>query len=63
MHLSSTTVLLSLLTFSFAIPTPTKQKRALQSQSYAQFQVSDGVAGNALDEVNANFPVCCLFSR
>ena len=34
----------------------------LTAQSYADFQVSDGVAGNALDEVNAKFPVClCLY--
>lgn len=29
----------------------------LTVQDYADFQVSDGVAGNALDEVNAKFPV------
>jgi hypothetical protein len=29
----------------------------LTVQDYADFQISDGVAGNALDEVNAKFPV------
>ncbi|KAF2838184.1 hypothetical protein M501DRAFT_904804, partial [Patellaria atrata CBS 101060] len=29
----------------------------LQTLPYSQFQVSDGVAGNALAEVNAQFPI------
>jgi hypothetical protein len=33
-------------------------KSVLTSRKYADFQVSDGVAGNALAEVNAKFPVC-----
>ena len=39
------------------LPTRTTAKRALQSESYADFQISDGVAGNALAEVNAAFPI------
>jgi hypothetical protein len=30
----------------------------LTFRTYAQFQISDGVAGKALDEVNTAFPVC-----
>ncbi len=59
---------LSLLTLTVtsalaaAFPMPAKGGAAaaagvLTVQSYADFQVSDGVAGNALDEVNAKFPV------
>lgn len=50
--------LFALLTPAFSLCTPV-QKRAdlLQTQSYADFQISDGVAGNALAEVAANFPV------
>ncbi|KAJ2894065.1 uncharacterized protein MKZ38_007960 [Zalerion maritima] len=33
------------------------KKRALEVQDYADFQISDGVAGNALDEVAEKFPV------
>jgi hypothetical protein len=41
-----------------ASPTPSR-KRAdlLQAQDYSQFQISDGVAGNALEEVSQKFPV------
>lgn len=54
-------VLFSLLASSFALPTTgdRKVKRGvLQVQDYSEFQVSSGVAGNALAEVNAKFPVC-----
>ncbi|KAK4251923.1 hypothetical protein VTI28DRAFT_1563 [Corynascus sepedonium] len=55
------TVLFSLLASSLALPTANvdrKVKRGVLSvQDYSQFQVSDGVAGNALDEVNAKFPI------
>jgi predicted N-acyltransferase len=35
-----------------------KVKRGILSvQDYSQFQISDGVAGNALAEVQAKFPV------
>ena len=55
-------LLFSLLTSSFALPTANgdrKIKRAavLSVQDYSEFQVSNGVAGNALAEVNAKFPV------
>lgn len=57
MHLPKL-ALFALLTPALSLCTPV-QKRAdlLQTQSYADFQVSDGVAGNALAEVAANFPV------
>ena len=42
--------------------TKTKAKRALTSQAYADFQVSDGVAGNALAEVQVKFPVRKMFN-
>lgn len=32
----------------------------LTAQSYADFQISDGVAGNALAEVNQKFPVSAM---
>ena len=35
-----------------------KRAGVLTEQSYADFQVSDGVSGNAFAEVNAKFPVC-----
>jgi hypothetical protein len=54
--------LFSLLGSSLALPSRTnspKVKRGvLTVQDYSEFQVSDGVAGNALAEVNAKFPVC-----
>ncbi|KAK3898950.1 hypothetical protein C8A05DRAFT_18545 [Staphylotrichum tortipilum] len=54
-------VLFSLLASSVALPTATgdrKVKRGILSvQDYSEFQVSDGVAGNALAEVNAKFPI------
>ncbi|KAK6366282.1 hypothetical protein LTS17_010788 [Exophiala oligosperma] len=55
----STAVFLGLLALSSAAPVALKNKRAsvLTTQSYADFQVSDGVAGNALAEVNAKFPI------
>jgi len=53
------TFLLSLLTSSLALPISGNavEKRALSVQNYSQFTVSGGVAGNALAEVNAKFPV------
>lgn len=57
--LFKSTVVFSLALSALALPTSNVVKRAdvLSTQSYADFQVSDGVAGNALAEVNANFPV------
>lgn len=55
------TVLFSLAASAVALPfgQPNTQKRAavLKASNYADFQVSDGVAGNALAEVQAKFPV------
>lgn len=57
-------VLFSLLASSFAAPTANgnvKSKRGVFTvQDYSDFQVSSGVAGNALAEVNAKFPVRTL---
>ncbi|KAK4158488.1 hypothetical protein C8A00DRAFT_28498 [Chaetomidium leptoderma] len=54
-------VLFSLLATSFAAPASTGdrivKRGVLTVQDYSQFQVSSGVAGNALAEVNANFPI------
>ncbi|AEO53480.1 hypothetical protein MYCTH_2294851 [Thermothelomyces thermophilus ATCC 42464] len=54
-------VLFSLLASSFALPTGsvdrTVKRGVLSVQDYSEFQVSDGVAGNALAEVNAKFPI------
>lgn len=54
-------VLFSLAASAIALPTaqdaPKKRAGVLSVQNYADFQVSDGVAGNALAEVQAKFPV------
>ncbi|KAK1832850.1 hypothetical protein QBC39DRAFT_425149 [Podospora conica] len=60
MHIQAA-LLLSLLGSTFALPTTTSAtrpvKRAILSpQQYSQFQVSNGVGGNALAEVKAKFP-------
>ncbi|KAF2684022.1 hypothetical protein K458DRAFT_431639 [Lentithecium fluviatile CBS 122367] len=52
----SASVLLTSLLASGALAAPVA-KRALTAQSYADFQVSDGVAGNAQAEVLAKFPI------
>lgn len=62
MHFSTIALFLGLTASSLAAPVPGSanglSKRALLTeQSYADFQVSDGVAGNALQEVNQKFPV------
>lgn len=55
------TAVLFLAASVLALPTAQdgnhKRAAVLTKQSYAQFQVSDGVAGNALAEVQAKFPV------
>lgn len=59
------TFLFSLAATALALPATKKEKAAaagtgasiLSVQDYADFQVSDGVAGNALAEVQAKFPV------
>lgn len=57
-----TALIFCLAVSGLALPTSNSNRRAkradvLKVQDYADFQVSDGVAGNALAEVNANFPV------
>lgn len=58
MHFSTTITLL--LSLSSAIAAPINKRAAagvLTVQTYDEFNVSGGVAGSALDEVNAKFPV------
>ncbi|KAK7402811.1 hypothetical protein QQX98_011439 [Neonectria punicea] len=55
MFLSKAILFLSLVTSTVA--SPTKRADLLQVQDYSQFQISDGVAGNALEEVAQKFPV------
>ncbi|KAH0832689.1 hypothetical protein AYO21_04767 [Fonsecaea monophora] len=61
MYISPATILLGIVALSAAAPTgigaKTKRANVLTVQPYSQFQVSDGVAGNALAEVNAKFPI------
>ncbi|KAI1851302.1 hypothetical protein JX266_003377 [Neoarthrinium moseri] len=59
MQFSIIAVLLSLTATSIAAPAPVHQKRAdvLTFRTYNNFQISNGVAGNALAEVNQAFPV------
>ncbi|KAH7159888.1 hypothetical protein B0J13DRAFT_616686 [Dactylonectria estremocensis] len=56
MYLSRAILFVSLVASTIAAPS---RKRAdlLQVQAYAQFQISDGLAGNALEEVAKKFPV------
>lgn len=60
MHISAITLLLSLSASVISAPLGTSLlgKRALAVQTYNEFSVSGGIAGNALAEVNAKFPVC-----
>ncbi|KAI1494039.1 hypothetical protein F5X96DRAFT_53583 [Biscogniauxia mediterranea] len=64
MFFSKIAVILSVAASALAMPAgleahKQQQKRAgvLSVQDYSQFQVSDGVAGNALAEVQAKFPI------
>ncbi|KAH6653819.1 hypothetical protein BKA67DRAFT_690935 [Truncatella angustata] len=59
MHFSKIATMLALVATSLAAPTTQPQKRAdvLTFQTYNNFQISDGTAGNALAEVNKAFPV------
>ncbi|KAK1755304.1 hypothetical protein QBC47DRAFT_414200 [Echria macrotheca] len=54
-----TAVIFSLVASSLAIPAGNRpSKRAILSvQNYSQFQISNGVGGNALAEVKAKFPI------
>jgi hypothetical protein len=60
MHFTSKVFLFGLLALTSAGPLARRQAAVLQSETYSQFQVSDGVAGSALDEVNAAFPITDL---
>jgi hypothetical protein len=60
MHFPTIAILLGLAVSSIAAPVADLNKRALKSQTFNQFTVSAGVAGNALAEVNAKFPVGAL---
>lgn len=55
------TAILFLAASALSLPTAQdahhKRAAVLTKQSYADFQVSDGVAGNALAEVQAKFPI------
>ncbi|KAF2708677.1 hypothetical protein K504DRAFT_467913 [Pleomassaria siparia CBS 279.74] len=55
MRFSTSIILSGLLAIGFAAPVT--NRRALAVQAYNDFQVSDGVAGNALAEVQAKFPI------
>ncbi|KAL2680958.1 hypothetical protein Neosp_008561 [[Neocosmospora] mangrovei] len=56
MHLIKSILFVSLAACSTAMPSR-RQANVLQVQDYAQFQISDGLAGNALQEVAEKFPV------
>jgi hypothetical protein len=55
----SNIVVLSFALASWAAPTTSYHKRAdvLTFRPYNEFQISNGIAGNALAEVNKDFPV------
>ncbi|KAJ4354310.1 uncharacterized protein N0V89_006044 [Didymosphaeria variabile] len=58
MRFSASVILSGLLaTGAIAAPAGLRKRGVLTAQSYADFQVSDGVAGNALAEVQAKFPI------
>ena len=68
MRFSASVILSGLVAISLAAPIA-EEKRAkanatasagavLTVRSYADFQISDGVAGNAMAEVMEKFPVC-----
>ncbi|KAF2705473.1 hypothetical protein K504DRAFT_387796 [Pleomassaria siparia CBS 279.74] len=57
MLFSTQIVALVLSLSAVSLGAPVVAKRALTEQSFNQFSVSSGVAGNALAEVNAKFPV------
>lgn len=51
------TILFSLAASALALPATVEKRAVLAATTYANFQVSSGVAGNALAEVQAKFPV------
>ncbi|OMP87113.1 hypothetical protein BK809_0007199 [Diplodia seriata] len=62
MHFSTVALFLGLAASSLAAPVSNTanglgRRAVLQEQSYADFQISDGQGGNALQEVNQKFPV------
>lgn len=59
MHFTRFFVAVSVISSAIALPISGTSiaKRALQFREYADFQISDGEAGNALDEAKAKFPV------
>ncbi|KAH6688878.1 hypothetical protein F5X68DRAFT_75413 [Plectosphaerella plurivora] len=62
MYFTKAAVILSLAVSAMAMPTGTddrivKRAAVLKSTDYANFQVSDGKAGDALAEVQAKFPI------
>lgn len=57
MFFSKFALVLSLATVSLSAPIQQKRADLLTAQDYADFQVSDGVAGNALAEVEEKFSV------
>ncbi|CAJ2503184.1 Uu.00g105780.m01.CDS01 [Anthostomella pinea] len=62
MHFSASTLTSLLVGFALsstaiAHPVLARATDTLTEKPYSEFQVSDGVAGNALAEVNAQFPV------
>ncbi|KAI1077117.1 hypothetical protein F5B20DRAFT_281965 [Whalleya microplaca] len=60
MYFTKIAFVLSLAVSALAMPTNgiyRKQKRALTFRPYSEFQVSSGTAGNALAEVQAQFPI------
>lgn len=58
MYVTKITLLASLAMSVIAVPAVhPKQKRALQFQTFDEFQISDGVAGNAMAEIQDKFPV------
>ncbi|KAI1862261.1 uncharacterized protein JN550_010268 [Neoarthrinium moseri] len=58
MYFTKIAVVLSLAASALAAPTASPmQKRALTQKKYADFQISDGIAGNALAEAQAAFPI------
>lgn len=59
MHFTKFYVAVSLISSTIALPISGTSiaRRALQFREYADFQISNGTAGNALDEAKANFPV------
>ncbi|KAM0472546.1 hypothetical protein ACHAPX_008703 [Trichoderma viride] len=59
MHFTKFFVAVSVISSAIALPISGTSiaKRALQFREYADFQISDGEAGNALDEAKAKFPI------